>query len=106
MQQYAHIRFVVDEYDAVPTQLNLFIDTAFKENETVTEPGEFSGLIRSLAPPLEESARCEIRPADVPRTHVWPGDNDSAALVRGQFTAILVDHEDLRPRHRAAHGQS
>src|SRR4029434_852613 len=66
---------------------------------------EVASSIRAQPTPLEKSAGCEIRPTNVTRTHVRSSYDDFAALIRRQLLAVLIDDEDLRPRHDVADGQ-
>src|SRR5262249_19788042 len=83
----------------------LFIDAAFKKQHAVTEAAEVACLVCAQAAIVEKSAGCEIGAPNVTRTYVRSCDNDFAAIVRGQLSAVLIDNEDSCAGHYATHRQ-
>src|SRR5438309_1402085 len=103
--QRAQIHFDIAEFYPVSAELDLFIDAAFKEKKTVTEPAEVACFVCSKAAMVAKSARCKIRPPDITRADIRPCNDDFAALSGRQLLAIFIGHENLRSRHHATHRQ-
>src|SRR5881392_2459427 len=94
-RQRAQIHFDIAEFYPVSAELDLFIDAAFKEKKTVTQPAEVAPFVCSKAAIIAKSARYKIRPPDIARADIRPCNDDFTALSGRQLLAILIDHENL-----------
>ncbi len=100
--QRAEIRFHIADFDSITAKLDLLIDAALKEEQTVAETANVASAIGAPAAVFKKSGGCQFGSGKVTGAHIWSCNNDFAALIPG-CRPVAVQQKDFTAWHHASH---
>src|SRR5258708_5651686 len=80
-RQRAEVFFDISGFNAIPADLDLFVDAAFKKEEIITEASQITGAISTLTAVSEKRICSETGTPKISGTNVRARNNDFTALL-------------------------